>query len=254
MTSVNLGRLIMAAHTDIYAPQGTASFPDDVNPVQEALENVGLLNPNDPSWGRGCFGTMTVAAYKHWQEICGYTGADADGIPGISSLTSLGIRTGLFTVGTASLQRDILMSKARSYFGIHETGDNITQFGAQYGENGVAWCQIFVWCVFQNAGLGDLYIPGKVDNCGTAIHAWENAGRFSEYPALGAQIVFGPGGGEHTGIVLSYTNTSVTSIEGNWNNEVSINTRPRTSSYVYGYGYPRFEEGIVSADPSWTGQ
>jgi len=48
--------------------------------------------------GDGSFGTTTVAAYAKWQHHLGYTGTDANGIPGKVSLGKLGERTGLFTV------------------------------------------------------------------------------------------------------------------------------------------------------------
>ncbi|WP_457030060.1 transglycosylase SLT domain-containing protein [Kitasatospora sp. P5_F3] len=150
-------------------------------------------------------------------------------------------------------ERDLVIDKAKSYLGIHETGDNRTEFGKEFGEDGVAWCDIFVWCIFNRVGLVGL-LPGKFDNCGKSTEAWRSDGRFSEYPGLGAQVVFGPGGGEHTGIVVSYTETTVTSVEGNWNDQVSLVTRERRDSYVYGYGYPRFAEGIRCADPAYQNQ
>jgi hypothetical protein len=48
--------------------------------------------------GDGSFGSTTVAAYAKWQRHLGYTGTDANGIPGSRSLTRLGEKTGLFTV------------------------------------------------------------------------------------------------------------------------------------------------------------
>ena len=45
----------------------------------------------------GHYGTTTIAAYAKWQRHLGYTGKDADGIPGRASLTRLGDRYG-FTV------------------------------------------------------------------------------------------------------------------------------------------------------------
>ncbi|WP_099903402.1 CHAP domain-containing protein [Streptomyces sp. TLI_171] len=149
--------------------------------------------------------------------------------------------------------RDLVIDKARSYIGLHETGDNRTEFGKEYGEDGVAWCDIFVWCIFNRVGLVGL-LPGKFDNCGRSTEAWKEMGRFSEYPALGAQVVFGPGGGEHTGIVVDYGPTTVTSVEGNWNDQVSQVTRERRDAFVFGYGYPRFAEGIRSADPNYQPQ
>ena len=40
----------------------------------------------------GSFGTATVTAYAAFQRGLGFTGADADGVPGLVSLTKLGRR------------------------------------------------------------------------------------------------------------------------------------------------------------------
>jgi N-acetyl-anhydromuramyl-L-alanine amidase AmpD len=61
--------------------------------VQKALQKeVGLAPQATP-----LFNAATRAAYKKWQKSLGYTGADADGIPGRASLLKLGKKNG-FTV------------------------------------------------------------------------------------------------------------------------------------------------------------
>jgi hypothetical protein len=64
-----------------------------VGTVQEALQKeVGLAKQVSP-----VFNAATKAAYAKWQKKLGYTGADADGIPGRASLIKLGKKNG-FTV------------------------------------------------------------------------------------------------------------------------------------------------------------
>lgn len=64
--------------------------------VQKALQKeVGLAKQASP-----VFNAATKAAYKKWQQKLGYTGADADGIPGAKSLRALGKKHG-FSVKTA---------------------------------------------------------------------------------------------------------------------------------------------------------
>lgn len=96
--AISLAVIQMCAHNDPPAPQGSTTNFSQVYPVQRALESVGDLDPNNKSWGRGAFGTMTIAAYAAWQRHLGYSGAGADGIPGMASLTALGSATGFFTV------------------------------------------------------------------------------------------------------------------------------------------------------------
>jgi len=86
--TVSLVHLIAAARTDPTSTDGTPSHPDDVRPVEAALIAEGLL---DHARGNdGLFGSATVKAYRAWQHHLGYTGADADGIPGQASLQALG--------------------------------------------------------------------------------------------------------------------------------------------------------------------
>ncbi|MFD7702807.1 peptidoglycan DD-metalloendopeptidase family protein [Streptomyces caelestis] len=64
---------------------------DSVLVVQKALATaVGL----DFSSGPGFFGRLTQDAYAKWQRHLGFSGAQADGIPGEASLKKLGDRFG----------------------------------------------------------------------------------------------------------------------------------------------------------------
>jgi hypothetical protein len=66
-----------------------------VGTVQAALQKeVGLAKQVSP-----VFNAATKAAYAKWQKKLGYTGADADGLPGAVSLKKLGRKYG-FTVKT----------------------------------------------------------------------------------------------------------------------------------------------------------
>lgn len=59
--------------------------------VQKALSSeVGL----DYSGGPGTFGPRTKSAYAKWQRKLGYSGSDADGAPGKTSLSALGRKHG----------------------------------------------------------------------------------------------------------------------------------------------------------------
>lgn len=64
-----------------------------VNLVESALLDRGLL---EATYVDGHFGTKTVAAYSQWQQLLGYSGIDASGLPGRTSLTALA--NGRFTV------------------------------------------------------------------------------------------------------------------------------------------------------------
>jgi hypothetical protein len=130
-----------------------------------------------------------------------------------------------------------------------------------YGRNGYdyPWCAVFVSWVADKAGAASLY--PRTAGCATAVAWFKARGRFSEYPAIGAQVFYGAGGGTHTGLVYDYDDTYVYSYEGNTNTSgsaegdgVYAKKRRRRDAYVYGYGLPKFPEGIVSADPAFKNE
>lgn len=130
-----------------------------------------------------------------------------------------------------------------------------------YGQDGYGWpwCAAFVaWCA-DKAGLAKLY--PKTASCAVGVSWFRARGRFNYYPAVGAQVFFGSGGGSHTGIVYAYDETYIYTVEGNTNDSgsaegdgVYLKKRARRDAYTYGYGYPEFAEGIVTADPSKKGK
>lgn len=67
---------------------GTTNYAE-VIVVERALAADGFL---DPSLVDGHFGTSTVDAYAEFQRSLGYAGDDANGVPGLTSLTKLGQR------------------------------------------------------------------------------------------------------------------------------------------------------------------
>jgi hypothetical protein len=122
-----------------------------------------------------------------------------------------------------------------------------------------AWCATWVSWVAMKAGAADLY--PRTASCATGVDWFKQRGRFSEYPAVGAQVFFGSGGGTHTGLVADFDDTYIYTVEGNTNQNGSAQgdgvyrqKRARRDAYVYGYGYPAFPEGIRSADPAWGAQ
>ena len=121
----------------------------------------------------------------------------------------------------------------------------------QAAKNGYAWCDMFVdWCFLQLAGSKE---KGEWLECQTGLYGagcewssscYRRANRWGTEPQVGAQIFFakkGQGSEEHTGIVEKFDNNYVYTIEGNASNMVKRVTYKRTSSYICGYGYPRYD-------------
>jgi hypothetical protein len=159
-----------------------------------------------------------------------------------------------------------VVASAKSQVGYREGKNNFTKYAADLIKVKIAasWWQNAPWCAtfdvwnFYKAGLTKL-VPAT-PGCANAVAWWKSKKRFSAYPAVGALVYYGPGGGSHTGIVYAYDSTYIYTVEGNTNdngsaegNGVYYKKRLRKSSYVYGYGYPAYSEGIKSADPKWAG-
>lgn len=164
---------------------------------------------------------------------------------------------------------DKVITVAKAEVGYHEGRkdghwNNIQKFspavpGLEWSQ-GQAWCATFVSWVALRAGVPDLY--PRTASCDVARAWFRERKRYSEYPAIGAQVFFGtPSDANHTGIVIGFTDTQITTVEGNTNESgsregdgVYVKTHQRSSARVLGYGYPKFPEGIVSADPAYAGE
>ncbi|QTD96957.1 endolysin [Streptomyces cyanogenus] len=88
---VSLAHVVYAAKHDPAAAQGHTSYKSEVLLVEKALAAEKLLASQ---WVDGSYGTKTLTAYAAWQRKLGYTGSDADGTPGKTSLTRLGDKHG----------------------------------------------------------------------------------------------------------------------------------------------------------------
>lgn len=88
-TTVDMEMVLLACQVD--PPKaGTGTTPGaqaHVLAVEQALQAKGLLASAQTD---GHYGTSTVEAYAAWQRSLGYTGIDANGVPGRTSLTQLG--------------------------------------------------------------------------------------------------------------------------------------------------------------------
>jgi len=108
-----------------------------------------------------------------------------------------------------------VLDVARSYIGYKETPVNRTIFGERYGVNGAAWCMMFIQEIFKEA---DDALAYRTASC-NALYDWyrkNDPETVSTAPSVGAIAMIKVNGKiGHTGIVESFTDTTVTCIEGN---------------------------------------
>lgn len=97
---VNMEAVVKAAQWDpAKSDQSvTPGAGDSVKAVEQKLADKGFL---DKKYVDGHFGTTTVTAYAKFQKSLGYTGLDASGLPGKTSLDKLGVGkvTNVISVG-----------------------------------------------------------------------------------------------------------------------------------------------------------
>ncbi|MGH3660028.1 MAG: peptidoglycan-binding domain-containing protein, partial [Micromonosporaceae bacterium] len=89
LPKVDMERVVLASQLDP-PKSGTGKTPeagDDVLRVERALKAKGLLASR---YVDGHYGSSTVTAYGKYQRRLGYSGIDANGIPGRTSLNKLG--------------------------------------------------------------------------------------------------------------------------------------------------------------------
>lgn len=135
-------------------------------------------------------------------------------------------------------------------------GSNRTPFGAAYGWNGVAWCNIFVSRMgFEVAGDYDLL--GKFAGTIACAQWWQKQGRFGTEPRPGATVFFDWKGGrsigaiDHIGLVIERLgNGRVRTIEGNaaiTGKSDGVWVHDRSTSFIVGYGYPSYSGTVAKA-------
>lgn len=101
LPAVDLSELVRAAKADPRATQGHRTYAAGVRLVESALRAEHLLDAKYAA--DGSFGSLTVKAYQRWQLKL-YPGAstkpggNADGIPGMKSLSQLGKKHGFRVV------------------------------------------------------------------------------------------------------------------------------------------------------------
>lgn len=113
-------------------------------------------------------------------------------------------------------------------------------------KNGADWCDVFVDCGFaQSFGLpvGRLMIYQPLKSTGAGVYFsmgfYRQNNAFYDTPEVGDQIFYGALG-DHTGLVVAVTKSYVTTIEGNWNNQVCQRKLAKTDYRIEGYGRPNW--------------
>ena len=164
-----------------------------------------------------------------------------------------------------------LLDIARGELGAREVpmnSNNVKYNTAYYGQavhDGLwgttfAWCVVFVWWCFQQAGAAELfYGGGKTASC-TALRDWakRTGGWVTGGYRPGDIAIYdwhGDGKPDHCGIIETVGGSSVVAIEGNTaigndSNGGEVMRRTRTLSDIMGAVRPAYEEEPMDNTPS----
>ena len=128
-------------------------------------------------------------------------------------------------------------------------GSNRQPFGAAYGMNGVAWCNIFVSQMGYEV-TGDYDLLGRYAYTPACATWWNSQGRFGREPRPGAVVFFDWSGSksiqaiDHVGLVVEGRASGlVRTIEGNSSIQGQTDGvwyHDRNPAFIVGYGYPAY--------------
>lgn len=114
-------------------------------------------------------------------------------------------------------------------------------------KNGYDWCDVFVDCgmvVNFGAEIGRqmVYQPRYScgAGCGYSANYYKANKAWYTSPQVGDQIFFGYNGGDHTGLVVAVESEYVTTVEGNYDNDVESRRLKKTDYRIAGYGRPNW--------------
>lgn len=153
---------------------------------------------------------------------------------------------------------DAVLDQARRFIGVREDpmGSNRTSFGVQFGMNAVAWCAIFVSCLFQNINAL-LACLGKHSYTPEWAQVFNRAGRLDMSPRKGDvafMALHGPSfegrwrGIHHVGVVETVRpDGRLVTIEGNVSDQVQRVVR--AMSAFAGFGHPDYDASAVPVTP-----
>ena len=128
---------------------------------------------------------------------------------------------------------------------------NTAYYGREVSGNNFAWCAVFIWWLFEQAGIAGLYYDGKKTAHVPTLLTWaRQEGLTVAEPEPGDLICFDFNhnqSADHVGLCESWDGTYVTTIDGNTgtaseNNGGAVMRRRRHKKYIVAVIRPKYEE------------
>lgn len=130
---------------------------------------------------------------------------------------------------------------------------NTAYYGRAVSGDNYAWCAVFIWWCFQQAGAASLYFGGgKTAYCPTLMSYHKAQAVKGDYQP-GDIVFFNFDGGknaQHVGVCESYNGSTITTIDGNTGtgseaNGGAVMRRTRDKKYIVGAYRPDYAEGEI---------
>ena len=132
---------------------------------------------------------------------------------------------------------------------------NTAYYGREVSGSSYAWCAVFLWWLFREAGASELYYGGgKTAYCPTLL-SFHRGQWVTDYRP--GDIIFfnfsGKSNAQHVGICESYDGTYITTIDGNTGtgdeaNGGAVMRRNRHRRYIVGAYRPAYEEDTMTQE------
>lgn len=147
-----------------------------------------------------------------------------------------------------------ILDLARGEIGVKESpaGSNKVKYNTEYGGGPKAWCCVFVWWLFREAGAAALFFNGSKTAYAPALLTYhKKMGQAVSGDYEPGDIIFfdfnGNGTADHVGVCESWDGTNMTSIDGNTGegneaNGGAVMRRTRNKKYICGAYRPAYEE------------
>lgn len=158
-----------------------------------------------------------------------------------------------------------ILSVAKKEVGTTESpkGSNKCKYNTEYYGRAVVgssypWCCTFVWWVFKQAGVSDLFFDGqKTAYCPTLLNYYKKKGQLVTSGYKPGDIVFfnfsGGTSASHVGICKGWDGTNITTIDGNTGTDNEANggavmERKRNKRYIVAVARPKYSKGGNTVD------
>ena len=147
---------------------------------------------------------------------------------------------------------ETILVLARGELGVTErpAGSNKVKYNTEYGGEPKAWCCVFVWWLFREAGASELFYGGqKTAYCPALLNYHKRQAVRGDYKP-GDVIFFdfnGNGTPDHVGVCESWDGKNIVTIDGNTGegneaNGGAVMRRKREKKFICGAYRPAYEE------------